>query len=155
VILSRITEFSTIEDLQIFAFLLPLLANIAHLWARLAKLHGLHTERITERFYSNWMPKARKNHKRESHTSRKHAECWLKRLLAAEIKIEEERYRRENEERQRELGLVHNVVCEIYYSPYNSSTPEREYLRPEEPHPFSSRAASPINYNNEYPKGKI
>jgi hypothetical protein len=37
------------------------------------------------------MPKARRNHRGKGHNSGKHAEHWFKRLLAAEIKREEEK----------------------------------------------------------------
>lgn len=40
------------------------------------------------------MPKARKNHRAENHNSKKRTERWFKRLLAAKIKREEERNRK-------------------------------------------------------------
>jgi hypothetical protein len=95
------------------------------------------------------MPKARKNRRSETHTSRTRAEHWFKHPRAAKIEREEERYRKEYKTRRKELGLENNGICEVSYSPSNSPIPDRKDLRPEEPHPFSSRAASPITYDND------
>jgi hypothetical protein len=95
------------------------------------------------------MPKARKNRRSETHTSKKRAEHWFKRLRAAKIEREEERCRKVYKTRRKELGLENNGICEISYSSSHSPIPDRKDLRPEEPHLFSSRAASPITYDND------
>jgi hypothetical protein len=89
------------------------------------------------------MSKARKNRRGMDNICRKRVKRWFKRLLAAEIEGEEKR-------RKRELGLT-SESSEISFSSYNSPIQENwRMFQPEGPHPFSSRAESPVLDDSDY-----
>ena len=81
------------------------------------------------------MTKSRKNRKDKSHPSKKRAEHWYKRLIAAEVKKEERRHREELESNRE--GSPPS------FSPSNS--PISEHC---EAHSFRSRSPSPTSHHS-------
>ena len=81
------------------------------------------------------MTKSRKNSKDKSHLSKKRAERWYKRLIAAEIKREERRHREELE--------LNRDDSPPSFSPSNS--PISEHC---EAHSFRSRSPSPTSHHS-------
>ena len=81
------------------------------------------------------MTKSRKNSKDKSHLSKKRAERWYKRLIAAEIKREERRHREELESNRE--GSPPS------FSPSNSPISEHCVA-----HSFRSRSPSPTLHHN-------
>jgi hypothetical protein len=87
------------------------------------------------------MPKARRNCKDQSHLSKKRAERWYKRLIAAEIKREEKR-------RREELRLIREGP-EPNFSPSSSPIIEHSSVTHDESHSPRSRTPSPTTYEND------
>lgn len=81
-----------------------------------------------------------------SYNNRKLSVRLLRKLFLAEIKRGGERVRKERETIQDKKNIT-----EINFSPSNSPIPERVGSpRPKEFHLLSSRAASSLNYNDNY-----
>jgi alpha-D-ribose 1-methylphosphonate 5-triphosphate diphosphatase PhnM len=77
------------------------------------------------------MAKARKYRRGKDHLSKKQAERWFKRLLAAEIEKEEKS--------SREELRLNSKSSKISFSSSNPAIPEHwRAIQPKEPHPFLS-----------------
>lgn len=87
------------------------------------------------------MSKARRNRKDKSHLSKKRAERWYKRLIAAEIKREKKRH-------QEELGL-NSEGPEPSFSPSSSPIPKHWSATHYETRSPRSRMPSPTSYESD------